>query len=257
MRLSGKVCIITGAGNGMGKAAAHLFAREGASVAVVDLSPRDGEQVARAVRDEGGDAAFFACDITDPESVQAMAGGVLEVFGRIDVLYNNAGSSHGVFGPLHTLDVDGFDRVIRTNIRGTFLCSKYVIPHLLAAGGGSIINVASAVGLVGWKTGAALSTAKGGVVLMTKAMALDYADQGIRVNVLCPGSTMTAQTEARLAGARTEEERQAIIAPLIAHHAIPRLARPEEIAAAALFLASDESSFMTGAELAVDGGWTA
>jgi NAD(P)-dependent dehydrogenase (short-subunit alcohol dehydrogenase family) len=254
MRLRNKVSLITGAGAGMGYAAAHLFAREGSKVAVVDFDEATGQAAAESIRAEGGDAEFFPCDVGAPASVEAMTSAVVGRFGKLDVLYNNAGSSHGVFGQLHTLDIDGFDRVMRTNIRGTFLCSKFGIPHLLANGGGSVINVASAVGLVGWAGGAALCTAKGGIVLMTKAAALDYAQQNIRVNCLCPGSTRTAQTESRLKDASDSD---AVLAPLIANHAMKRLAQPEEIAATALFLASDESSFVTGAAFSVDGGWTA
>jgi NAD(P)-dependent dehydrogenase (short-subunit alcohol dehydrogenase family) len=254
MRLANKVSLITGAGAGMGYAAAHMFAREGSAIAVVDLDKASGNAAAESVRAAGGDVEFFHCDITEPAGVEAMMTVVVQRFGKLDVLYNNAGSSHGVFGPLHTLDVDGWERVMRTNIRGTFLCNKYGIPHMLANRGGSVINVASAVGLVGWAGGAALCTAKAGIVPMTKAMALDYAAENIRVNCLCPGSTRTAQTEARLKGAADPD---AVIAPLVANHAMKRLADPEEIAAAALFLASDESSFVTGTAFAVDAGWTA
>jgi NAD(P)-dependent dehydrogenase (short-subunit alcohol dehydrogenase family) len=238
----------------MGYAAAHLFAREGSKVAVVDIDEASGRAAAKSVRAEGGDAEFFPCDVGDSANVEAMMNAVVNHFGKLDILYNNAGSSHGVFGPIHTLDIDGFDRVLRTNIRGTFLCTKFGIPRLLANGGGSVINVASAVGLVGWAGGAALCTAKGGVVLMTKAAALDYAQQNIRVNCLCPGSTRTAQTESRL---KHVPDPDPVIAPLISNHAIKRLAQPEEIASAALFLASDESSFVTGVAFPVDGGWTA
>ena len=143
MRLPNKVSLITGAGAGMGKAAAHLFAREGSAVAVVDLDELNGRAVTEAIQAEGGHARFFPCDITDAASVEFTMNAVVARFGKLDVLYNNAGSSHGVFGPIHTLDIDGFDRVMRTNIRGTFLCSKFGIPHLLANGGGSVINVAS------------------------------------------------------------------------------------------------------------------
>jgi NAD(P)-dependent dehydrogenase (short-subunit alcohol dehydrogenase family) len=254
MRLANKVSLITGAGAGMGYAAAHMFAREGSAIAVVDVDETTGNAAAESVRAAGGDAAFFHCDITEPASVEAMMTGVVQRFGKLDVLYNNAGSSHGVFGPLHTLDLDRWERVMRTNIRGTFLCNKYGIPHMLANGRGSVINVASAVGLVGWAGGAALCTAKGGIVLMTRAMALDYAGENIRVNCLCPGSTRTAQTDKRLKDAADPD---AVIAPLVAPQAMKRLADPEEITAAALFLASDESTFVTGIAFAVDAGWTA
>jgi len=134
MRVANKVSVITGAGAGMGYAAAHLFAREGSKVAVVDSDEATGRAAAESVRAEGGDAEFFRCDVGDPASVEAMTNAVVGRFGKLDVLYNNAGSSHGVFGQIHTLDIDGFDRVMRTNIRGTFLCSKFGIPHLLANG---------------------------------------------------------------------------------------------------------------------------
>lgn len=253
MRLAEKVSIITGAGAGMGRAAVYRFAREGSRVVAVDIDETAGGETASIAAKSGGDVTFIACDITDAGSVRSMVSGAIAEYGGIDILYNNAGSSHGVFGPLHTLDDDGFDRVMRTNIRGTFICSKYVIPTMLEKGRGSIINVGSAVGLVGWEGGAALCTAKGGVVLMTKAMALDYAELGIRVNCLCPGSTLTAQTESRLKDA---DDPDAVIAPLIKKHAMRRLADADEIVNAALFLASDEASFVTGAAFAVDGGWT-
>jgi NAD(P)-dependent dehydrogenase (short-subunit alcohol dehydrogenase family) len=257
VRLLDKVVIITGAGAGMGRAASQLFAKEGGKIVVADFDAPAADATVASIRESGSDALAVACDITDQASTEALVARTLETYGRIDVLYNNAGSSHGVFGPLHTLDIDGWERVMRTNIRGTFLCCRAAIPSMLANGGGSIINVASAVGLVGWKSGSALSTAKGGVVLMTKSMALDYAETGLRVNVLCPGSTLTAQAEGRMANATTQQERDAVIAPLIAHHPVKRIADPLEIAYAALFLASDESSFMTGAALPIDGGWTA
>ncbi len=253
MRLAEKVSIITGAGAGMGRAAVHRFAREGSRVVAVDIDEAAGRETASKAAESGGDVTFIACDITDAGSVRSMVSAAVAAYDGIDILYNNAGSSHGVFGPLHTLDEDGFDRVMRTNIRGTFICSKYVIPTMLEKGRGSIINVGSAVGLVGWEGGAALCTAKGGVVLMTKAMALDYAESGIRVNCLCPGSTLTAQTESRLKDA---DDPDAVIAPLIKKHAMRRLADADEIVNAALFLASDEASFVTGAAFSVDGGWT-
>ncbi|WP_344589202.1 SDR family oxidoreductase [Actinomadura vinacea] len=245
-RLAGKVAVITGAGSGMGRSMAVLFAEQGAKVVCAD---RSGEQDAIAA--EIGDAAVAVhADVSVAADVRAMIGTAERHFGRLDVLCNNAGFG-GPRKPIVEQDESTFDDVVAVNLKGVFLGMKYGIEAMLRTGGGSVVNTASSAALVGWKGHSVYAAAKGGVVQMTKCAALDYADRGVRVNAICPGMTWTG-----LAGASEENpapppDRKPPPQPM------DRWGLPSELAAAALFLACDESSFVTGTALPVDGGYVA
>jgi NAD(P)-dependent dehydrogenase (short-subunit alcohol dehydrogenase family) len=250
-RLEGKVALITGAASGMGKVAASLFAREGARVVVADVTEEAGEAAVGEIDSAGGQAAFVHADVSNAESVQAMVGFALERFGSLDVLYNNAGNFPGDDDSVTNTDETVWDRVMDINLKGVFLGCKYGIPAMLETGGGSIVNVASFVALVGAATPQiAYTTSKGGVLAMTREIAVEFARRGIRANALCPGPIETPLLQELLADPARRERR-------LVHIPLGRFGRAEEIANAALFLASDESSFMTGAALVVDGGITA
>jgi NAD(P)-dependent dehydrogenase (short-subunit alcohol dehydrogenase family) len=242
-RLDGKVAVVTGAGSGIGKASALLFAREGAKVVCADLNGSEKDTAAEI----GAGALAVGVDVAVAEQVAHLVDAAVAEFGKLDVLYNNAGIS-GPFAPVHEIDEDTLDRLLAVNIKGVFFGIKYAVPKMLANGGGSIINTASNAGMVGWKGKAGYSAAKGGVVLLTQSAALDYARTGIRVNAICPGMTWTGMAAAQAA---------APPADLKVPNPMARFGRPEELAAAALFLASDESSFMTGVAMPVDGGYVA
>ncbi|MBY8862828.1 SDR family oxidoreductase [Nocardia sp. CA2R105] len=243
-RLAGKVAVITGAGSGIGRASALLFAREGAKVVCADISGRQDKTAA----DIGEAAVAVQVDVAKSVDVQQMIAAAVNSFGRLDILFNNAGMS-GKRGPLAELDEDSFDTVVAVNLKGAFLGMKYAIPAMLASGGGSVINTASASALVGWKGIAAYAAAKGGIVQLTKSAALDYATQNIRVNAICPGMTWTG-----LAGAPEDSEPPTDVVP---PQPMKRWGKSVELASAALFLASDESSFVTGTAIPVDGGYVA
>ncbi|MFF2846311.1 SDR family NAD(P)-dependent oxidoreductase [Streptomyces sp. NPDC058001] len=246
-RLAGKVAVVTGAGSGIGRATARLFAEEGAQVVCADLSGKEKEAAASI----GAAAVPVHADVSSAEDVSHMIDTAVREFGRLDVLFSNAG-----FGGPHQSLVDtseeSFDRLVAVNLKGVFLGLKYAIPAMLRTGGGSVINTASAAGLVGWKGLAAYSAAKGGVVQLTKSAALDYATAGIRVNAICPGMTWTG-----LAGSQDIDSEP----PAGSGDRLPmpmkRFGLPRELAAAVLFFASDESSFVTGTALPVDGGYVA
>jgi NAD(P)-dependent dehydrogenase (short-subunit alcohol dehydrogenase family) len=248
-RLNGKVTVVTGAASGIGAATAARFAAEGAAVAGLDIGKPADEAWAAVSRDAAG-ASFHQADVRDEASVKAAIDAVIAQHGRVDVLVNAAGVVG--FGSAHMLEVAEFERVVDINLKGSFIVSKHVIPSMLESGAGSIVHLASVEGLVGITGQLAYNASKGGVVMMTKNMALDYAAAGIRVNCLCPGGVETAMT-----AILNTPGLQAMGDKLRGYHPLGRFAEPEEIAAAALFLVSDDASFVTGSSLVVDGGYTA
>jgi NAD(P)-dependent dehydrogenase (short-subunit alcohol dehydrogenase family) len=247
-RLEGKVCVITGAAGGMGREAVLLFSSEGAKVCAADV---DGDAVERTAS-EAGDAFAVQVDVANEESVQSMYAETAERFGGIDVLYNNAGISPADDASILDTELDAWERVQAVNTRGVFLCCKHGIPHLLERGGGSVINVASFVALVGAATSQISYTAsKGAVLSFSRELAVQFARQGVRVNALCPGPVETPLLLRIFGDDPAAFERRRIHLPM------GRLAKPREIVNAALFLASDESSYVNGAAFVVDGGITA
>lgn len=247
MRLKDKVALVTGGASGIGKATAELFAREGARVAVADFSA-EGRETVQAIKNAGGEAIFLPVDVSDSGQVTRMVEAALEAYGRIDILFNGAGILY--YGTVLETDEQAWNRVLSINLGGTYLCCRAVIPHMIRQGGGSIINVASTVGAHDACANAvAYVTSKGGVTLFTKAVAIDHAKQGVRVNALVPGATDTPMIRKAIA----PDDLQA----LAASQPIGRLGRPEELAKAVLFLASDDASFVTGSAMYVDGGQAA
>jgi NAD(P)-dependent dehydrogenase (short-subunit alcohol dehydrogenase family) len=247
-RLDGKVCVITGAAGGIGREAAVLFSDEGATVCVADVSAEGGEAAAAACRD----AFFHAVDVADADSVRALYDDVAARCGRIDVLYNNAGIMPADDDSILETEPDAWDRVQSVNTRGVYLCCRHGIPHLLAGGGGSVVNVASFVALVGAATSQISYTAsKGAVLSMSRELAVQFARQGIRVNALCPGPVETPLLMRLFEETPGAYERRRVHLPM------GRLAQAREIAYGALFLASDESSYVNGSTFVVDGGLTA
>jgi NAD(P)-dependent dehydrogenase (short-subunit alcohol dehydrogenase family) len=247
-RLEGKVVVITGAGSGIGRAAALLFSEEGAHVCVADVSEEAGEETSSQCRD----AFFRKVDVTSSDSVAELYAATAERYGGIDVLYNNAGIMPA--GDESVLDTaeDVWEQVLDVNARGVFLCCKHGIPHLLDRGAGSVINVASFVALMGAASPQIAYTAsKGAVLSLTRELAVEFARRGVRVNALCPGPVETPLLMRLFADDQAAFERRRVHLPM------GRLAKPREIAQGALFLASDDSSYVTGATFLVDGGITA
>ena len=248
-RLEGKACVITGAGGGMGREAAVLFAAEGARVCAADVNLEAAEETAGLA---GGEAFAVRANVAEEGDVEEMMRATAERFGGIDVLYNNAGISPDDDASVLDTSVEAWDRVQAVNTRGVFLCCKHGIPHLLARGGGSVINVASFVAIVGAATSQISYTAsKGAVLSMSRELAVQFARQGVRVNALCPGPVETPLLLNIFGDDPAALERRRV------HWPTGRLARPREIVNAALFLASDESSYVNGATFLVDGGLTA
>jgi NAD(P)-dependent dehydrogenase (short-subunit alcohol dehydrogenase family) len=251
MRLENKVAVITGAGSGIGRESALLFAREGARVVVADVNEDAGNAVVEELRGVGGEAVYVHADVSKNADAEAMIRTAEESFGRLDVLFNNAGISHAQDDDAVTTDEEVWDLTMNINLKGVFLGCKHGIPALRRAGGGSIINTASFVALLGAATPQLAYTAsKGGVLAMTRELAVIHARENIRVNALCPGPL---RTELLMKYLDTEEKRQR----RLVHIPMGRFGEASEIARAALFLASDESSFTTGATFLVDGGITA
>jgi len=251
MRLEGKVALITGAGSGIGREAALLFAREGASVVVAEVADDAGRKTAADIEEAGGRAHFVHADVSRGDDCRAMVEEAEKTYGRLNVLFNNAGVFPDADGSVLDTDEDTWDFVLRVNLKGIFLGCKYGIPALLRAGGGSIVNTASFVALMGAATPQIAYTAsKGGVLALTREVAIEFARKGIRVNALCPGPVDTPLLQELF---RDPERR----ARRLVHIPMGRLARADEVAKAALFLASDESSYINGAAFTVDGGITA
>jgi NAD(P)-dependent dehydrogenase (short-subunit alcohol dehydrogenase family) len=248
--LEGRVALVTGAASGIGRATALGFAKAGADVAVSDIDLAGCDETAQLVRALGRDALSVGVDVSSSASVQALIAEVVGRFGRLDCAFNGAGIE-GFLAPLADLEEDVWDRVIDINLKGVWLCMKHQIKQMLAQGGGAIVNAGSVAGLVGTSAAPAYVASKHGVLGLTKSAALAYAQQGIRVNAVCPAFIDTPMVERMFAG---QPERRAAI---IGRHPIGRLGRAEEVAQAAVWLCSDEASFVTGSAMTVDGGYVA
>jgi NAD(P)-dependent dehydrogenase (short-subunit alcohol dehydrogenase family) len=252
MRLASKVALVTGGTSGIGRATAVVFAREGAAVVLTGRDAARGADVVREIEEGGGRARFVRADVTRAEDCRRAVAETVEAFGRLDVLFNNAGVY--IAGDVTECTEEEWDLQVNVSLKGTYLMCANVVPVMIAQGGGSIVNNSSGWGLVGGERAVAYCAAKGGVVVMTKAMAMDHGRHGIRVNCICPGDTVTPMEH------RDAEHRgmtwEAYVAAA-SDRPLGRMGEPNEVALAALFLASDESSFVTGAALPVDGGGVA
>ena len=247
---AGKVAFVTGAANGIGRATALAFAREGASVVVADLSEQGNRETARMIEAAGGRALAVRCDVSREEDVKAALDQAVETFGRLDFAFNNAGVEQPLT-PVADLTEEAWDRIVDVNLRGVFLCMRHEIPLMLEQGGGAIVNTSSGAGVKGIAGQAAYCAAKFGIVGLTKAAALDYAKAGIRVNAVCPGIIETPMMD-RFSGGTPEGR-----ARVVAQEPVGRMGRPEEIAAAVVWLCSDAAAFVVGHAMVIDGGQTA
>jgi NAD(P)-dependent dehydrogenase (short-subunit alcohol dehydrogenase family) len=253
MRFENKVAIITGGTSGIGLAAAQLFSQEGARVVLMARDPSRGQAAAEQITAQGGQSIFVPGDVGVAAECQRCVAAAIESFGRLDILFNNAGVIHVNRNVVETSEEE-WDATLNSNLKGTFLMSKAAIPHIVKSGGGVIINNASIFGLVGGSGVAAYCAAKGGVITLTKAMALDHAAQNIRVNCICPGSVSTPMLESEmndLGGVEVQTPQFA------SRHPLNRIATPQEIARSVAYLASADASFVTGIALSVDGGRSA
>lgn len=248
--LKGRVGIITGGASGIGRATAWRVAAEDATVVVADIDVEHGEATAQALKDAGTDSLFVRTDVTRPGDVSALIGTTLETFGRLDWAVNSAGVE-GAFMPTADYSPAEWDRVLHVNLRGVFLSMKEEIPVMISGGGGAIVNIASTLGLGGFPNRPASVAANHGVVGLTKAAALEYGTSGVRINALCPGVIRTPMLDGVLCDMPEMESK------LVALHPIGRLGQEAEVAGAALWLLADESSFVTGTAVPVDGGWRA
>ena len=251
MRLRGRVALITGGASGMGMVASALFAREGARVVLTDVADEAGERTAAEIRDDGGEAVYVHADVAAEPEAKAMVAAAVETFGALHILYNNAGVMLSDDGSVDATDERVWDLTLGVNVKGVAFGCKYGVPAIIASGGGSVVNVASFVAWMGAATSQTAYTAsKGAVLAMTREIAVEYARRGVRCNALCPGPIETPLLMQLLSDDAKRQRR-------FVHIPMGRLGRAEELAKAALFLASDDSSFMTGASLIVDGGITA
>jgi NAD(P)-dependent dehydrogenase (short-subunit alcohol dehydrogenase family) len=250
MELERSVAVVTGGAAGIGRAMAELFAREGASVVIADTDEVMGHEVASLLKDRGGSAFFVPCDVSRADDAQRLAEEAVRAFGSIDILCNNAGIQR--YGSVTETNEEVWDEVMAVNLKGVYLCSRFCIPHIQRRGGGVILNMASVQGVASQANVAAYSASKGAVIALTRSMALDYADSGIRVNCICPGSVDTPMLH--WAADVLSSEPQATLREWGRMHPLGRVAQPEEIAEVALFLTSPRASFVTGAAFTVDGG---
>ena len=255
MRLESKVALITGGGSGIGRACAEMFAREGARVAVFDISLERAQATTQFVTSHGGEAIAISGDVSVGDDAQNMVSATVEKFGKLDVLVNSAGVSARNAMPKGSSPEEVWDKVIDVNLKGTYMVSWHAMPEMAKSGGGSIINLSSIMGLVGYPVGMGggfnpYNPSKGGVLQFTRNLAIDSASKNVRVNCICPGYVETNLTSALTKDAEALSRLETL-------HPIGRLGQPEEIAYAALYLASDESGFVTGTPLVVDGGYTA
>ncbi len=248
MRLKNKVAIITGASSGIGRAIALAFSKEGAKIVVVDWSERGGKTTVEQIKKQKGKAIFVKTDVSKANDIDQMVKDCLDKFGRVDILVNNAGI-YRVYD-LHEMPEEYWDKIINVNLKSVFLGSKRVIPGMTKQGKGKIINTTSIAGLVGFAQSGAYCASKGGIIALTKEMALEYAPKKINVNCIAPGVIKTTMTKDMLADPQTKQF-------LESSTPYPRLGKPEDIAQAAVYLASDESDFVNGEVLVVDGGWIA
>jgi NAD(P)-dependent dehydrogenase (short-subunit alcohol dehydrogenase family) len=248
-RFAGRGILVTGGGSGIGRAAALLFAGEGGRVAVVDQDGDEAQATANSIRQNGGEALAIGADVSREADCRGMVQRALAAYGRLDVAFNNAGIGASGFAVADEEEV-AWSRLIDVNLKGIFLAMKYEIPAMVGAGGGAIVNTASVAGLVGERGIGAYSASKHGVVGLTRTAALDYIGQGVRINAVCPGATRTRMLANWFQDPKVESF-------ILSRHPIGRIAEPEEIARAVLFLASDDASFIVGQALAVDGGLTA
>ena len=255
MRLESKVALITGGGSGIGRACAEMFAREGARVAVSDISLERAQATTQFVTSHGGEAIAISGDVSVGDDAQNMVSATVEKFGKLDVLVNSAGVSARNAMPKGSSPEEVWDKVMDVNLKGTYMVSWHAVPEMAESGGGSIINLSSIMGLVGYPVGMGggfnpYNPSKGGVLQFTRNLAIDSASKNVRVNCICPGYVETNLTSALTKDAEALSRLETL-------HPIGRLGQPEEIAYAALYLASDESGFVTGTPLVVDGGYTA
>jgi NAD(P)-dependent dehydrogenase (short-subunit alcohol dehydrogenase family) len=256
MRLENKVAIVTGAGQGIGEAAAVKMAEEGAKVVVSDINEQTGNAVVERIRGAGGEAVFVAADVSSVDDVKALMASTREAFGRLDVLHNNAGVHETNFtehAQSFELDEAVWDKVVGINLKGVWMCSKYAAPLLAEDGGGAIVSAASIGGLIGYPMGSAYGPSKAGVVQLTRVMAIELAPQNIRVNCYAPGNVDTPMVQ-KYYESGPPEEQEMIKAQVVGTHLFKRLGRPEEVANLVVFLASDDSSMMTGSCVVIDLG---
>lgn len=252
MRLADKAAVITGAASGIGLATARLFAQEGAHLLLADIDEPGVQRAAKEINEDGGQAVSMRTDVTSGAEVRRLVDRAVEQYSRLDIIFNNAGA--GMTGAILDRTEEDFDRIIALNLKSVFFGCKYALPHLLAnPSGGVILNMSSNGGLIGRPADPLYVTTKHGVMGLTKSLALAYADQGIRVNAVCPGPIDTPMIWRNLSPDASEAEHEEYVRRVVASCPTPRMAAPEEVARAALFLVSDDSSFVSGVGLAVDG----